>query len=126
MAETKPTRKRKSKAAAAKAEKAGGKEGHSLTWRGLNLELPADMPGDLLFSFERFEEELEAGQLRLTMFLKLLKAVLGEDQFVKVREVVRREQLTAEAIQNESSDLLEEALGHYGLSLGESSASQGS
>jgi hypothetical protein len=99
-------------------------EPKSVEWKDLNLKLPNQLPGDVLFSFAAFEEQLEAGEIRLTSNLRLVKSIVGPAQAAEVRATANAEGWSMQGTADEIGELLKEILGQYGLGLGESSASQ--
>lgn len=102
------------KGAAARAEKAPKPK--KLTFKGIKLTLPAELPPTLLFDFTELEA---AGDNPMPLF-RLLRSILGPSQFTEIRNAMDTGTLEA----TDLSGLLEATLGKYGLTPGESSASQ--
>lgn len=109
------------RAAAAKAAAAElNPQAKALNWRGLSLELPAELPGTLWFDFQEIDEE-GTGELRI------LKEMLGDEQTKQVRDVIAREKVPLVQVQAVIRDLFNDIFVEYGLAdAGESSASDGS
>lgn len=100
-----------SEAAAAVAEVDGG----SITaqWRGLTLTLPSVLPPTMFFDVVEGED----GNV-LAMF-RLLRDLLGSDQFGEVRKTITPADDAGDVI----TDLFEVIFADYGADLGEASAS---
>lgn len=97
------------KAAAARAEKKPAPR--KLTWKGLKLELPPELPDTLLFDITEMEA---AGDSGLAAF-RMLRSLLGQDQFLQVRNALDRKEIEPLDI----ADLFEAVLAKYGLTSGE-------
>ncbi len=115
MAETKAA-KSPSKAATAKAEKQP--KAKKLTFGGLKLTLPPELPETILFDFTEIEA---AGDSPMPLF-RMLRSILGPEQFVQLRNAIDSKNIEAGKLDG----LVEAILGKYGVSTGESSASQDS
>lgn len=109
MTERKPS----SKGKAARREK-GNLKSIPLTWRGVKLTLSGAFP-EKAFAQYTFDSAMQ-GPNDSPAVLRFVVALLGEEQALKVREA-----LTAV---DDIGDLIETVLGKYGMSLGESGASQ--
>lgn len=120
--ESKAPKRKAAKAAAAEAKP----EAKSFDWRGLKLEVPDEMRGELMFAFYDLEEQQRNEEGRVGPMLSLVKSLVGPQQFQEIREKVRTEKLTMEQTDEEIGVLLDGLLGQYGMGLGESSASQDS
>lgn len=119
-----------SKAAAARREKkdaAGTKDAEEkqepkiVEWQGLKLELPIEPPEEMLFDIA----EVEASPDDTMSIFRVLRSLLGRDQFIEVRNKVA-ELRAVEPDEIHSRDVIEKVLEAFGMSLGESSASQDS
>lgn len=104
------------KAAAARSERKPKPK--KLTFKGLKLTLPPELPETILFDFVDLED---AGNNPIPMF-RLLKSVLGDEQFLALRHANANGTVQAEDL----PELLEVIFGKYGLTPGESEASQAS
>jgi len=101
-----------SKGAAARAEKKP--EPKVVDFRGLELRLPAKLPGTILFDLA----DLESGNdLRGTM--EFIKSLIGEGQYEAVRHKVAEDQIPLEEVDSVLLKLLEDILEASGLSQGE-------
>lgn len=86
-----------------------------VTFREVTLDLPEDLPGTILFDLT----ELEASGNAMAVY-RMLRSVLGPEQFATVRN-----QMTADDNVGELIDgLFDEVFGAYGITVGESSASE--
>lgn len=83
----------------------------SIKFRELELELPRELPPTILFDLTDLES---TGENAMPIF-RMLKSLLGPEQFVQVRNVLKPD--------DSVSDLVDEMLGdiftQYGVSLGE-------
>jgi hypothetical protein len=93
-------------------------EPKTLEFKALTLELPAELPEALMFDFVELET---AGNDPRPIF-RILRSILGPEQFLTVRHALDGGQLDAEEI----PELIEGILDAYGMNSGESEASQGS
>ncbi len=117
----KRTKKAESKAAADKAAAARAErseEPRSVTWKGITFDLPAAPPESILFDFIA----IEAGGASPAPTFRMLQSLVGEKQFLKMRQLVER----GEAKAGDVFDLVNEILGQYGVDEGEVEASQDS
>jgi hypothetical protein len=104
------------KAAAARSEKPKGKpKAKKLTWKGVELELPAEFPEKVITQFQVDQVLAEDANPSLPYF-RLLKTMVGGEQLMQVRSVLETEE--------DVSELLDAVFGKYGIGLGESGASQ--
>lgn len=102
-----------SKPAAARREKK--EEKATVDFLGLNIEVPAKLPGSILFDIA----DLEMGRdLRGTM--EFIKSLIGEDAYDAIREKVREAELDIDEVPEKLIGLLEDILDKAGLSVGES------
>ena len=100
------------KAAAARGEKAG--KSKTIDFRGLELKLPAKLPGTLIFDLA----DIETGNdLRGTM--EFLKSLVGPEQYQAIRNKVAEEQISFDEVEKVLVGLLEDIVGTSGLDLGE-------
>jgi hypothetical protein len=100
------------KAGAARSE-ANGKPKH-LKFRGLNLELPAELPETLVYDIVALRH---AGDNPMPAF-DILYSIVGQEQFFEIRNKI--------GITDDLSELFTKLFAKYGMTLGESSASQSS
>lgn len=107
-------------AQAAAAEKSG--EPRSITWRGLNLTLPATLPGTLYFDLAALEDESAS----LAAQMRLLTGLIGDDQLRQVRDKVAADGIGFDEVADAIVELMDDVLGAYGLDQGEADASPGS
>jgi hypothetical protein len=128
MTETaKPKGKGKSPAKRAKAAVAEvTPEPKTYEWRGLTLELPAEMPGELVFDFATFEEQAARGEERVGSIIELLRSLVGEAQVRQIRAAIGEAKISFEDVFEEIEKLLDGLLQQYGMGLGKSSASPSS
>ena len=97
---------------AARAEKKG--DAKTVDFRGLELKLPATLPGTLIFDFA----DIESGnELRGTM--EFLKSLVGAEQYQAIRNKVAEEGISFEDVEGALQGLIEEILDSSGLSQGE-------
>jgi hypothetical protein len=119
-----PAAKEKGKQRAALGELNGKRE---IEWQGLTLSLAPKLPGSVLRAFGDLEGGKSIGPLN-----RIMQLALGADQFEEVWEKVDELELSIEdamgVLMDESDDesLIPLIMATYGLSVGESSASQGS
>ena len=99
------TRKAASKGAAARSEVGKGKK--KVSFRGLNLTIPAKAPGEVIFAIGDND------------VLELLHIILGRDQVQKVREKVREDGLKFDQASDELIDLVTDIFTNkYGVTAG--------
>ena len=103
----------KGEAAAAAAET--DSQPHVVEHAGLRLELPAELPSEILFDIIEIEASDGTANAYLVC-LRVLRSLVGVDQFTTIRHRIGSEV-------DEVVGLLNTALAPYGLSLGESEAS---
>lgn len=115
MSETKTAPKKASarkKAEAAQAETKGGSK--AVDFRGLGLEIPAKLPGSILFDLA----DVEAGRdLQGTM--EFLKSLIGPGQYQLVREKVVADEIGFDEVIDVIQKLIEDILDAAGISEGE-------
>lgn len=115
MSETKVDAKKAAaskKAAAARAET--NDEPKTVNFRGIELKLPAKLPGTVLFDVA----DIDAGRdLRGTM--EFLKSLIGEGQYEQIREKVRADGIALDEVEGELIKLIEGVLDASGLGQGE-------
>lgn len=103
-----------SKGAAARAEVAD--ESKTLKTHGLELQLPKELPSEILFDI--IESEASEGDANEYLVnLRILRSVVGPDQFMTIRHKIGGDT-------QQVWELMNSLLESYGLSMGESSASQ--
>lgn len=109
---------------AAKAAEAGEKPpAKSVEFHGLTLALPDELPDTLLFDIV----EIEASGTNPIPLLRFLRSLLGPEQFVALRNVTgENANGDAEAFGNSIAELVADVFAQYGVTPGESEASQGS
>lgn len=116
-AETKATGKAAAgKAAAARAERKP--RAKSLAFKGLKFTLPPELPDTFIFDVI----EIEAAGESVGPIFRMLRSILGPEQFNVLRNAVENKTIAPEEI----DDFVSAVFGKYGLDLGESSASQDS
>lgn len=117
MPQAKTTRKAApDKGAAARAEVTAGSK--QLEYRGLLLDLPPELPSEILFDVIESEAS-EGGANQYLVNLRILRSVVGPDQFMTIRHQIGGDT-------DQVLELMNEILEKYGLSMGESAASQDS
>jgi hypothetical protein len=111
-AKPKPRKAAPQKGAAARAEKNGKRK--TVDFRGLELILPAKLPGTILFDLA----DLESGNdLRGSM--EFLKSLVGSEQYQAIRNKVGEEGIGIEKVDAVLLKLVEDILEASGLSQGE-------
>jgi hypothetical protein len=112
------------KGAAARAEVNGNGKPKQITWNGTKFDLPGDLPGTVLWDFAALEE----GEKQLAPLMALLNSVLGDDQARAVKALVAEKgwniEKTTEALMDDDKGLIPKITAKYGLTTGESEASQ--
>lgn len=115
MSEAKAAPKKASarkKAEASGAEAKG--EAKTVDFRGLELEIPAKLPGTILFDLA----DVEAGRdLQGTM--EFLKSLIGQNQYQLVREKVAADGIGFDEVIDVIQKLIEDILEIAGISEGE-------
>jgi hypothetical protein len=115
----KPARKpsQRGKAAAARAEK--DPQPKTVTYDGdVTITLPNEMPDEILFDL--IESEASGGAVNeYIVCLRILRSLVGPDDFMTIRHRIGRDVEKVMA-------LVDDAIGQYGLTLGESEASPNS
>lgn len=107
------TRKR---GAAARAETNG--QPRVVDFRGLELKLPPELPGEVIFDIADLETATGPGP-----FVRMLGSLLGPDQLLAVRAKIAEEKIPLAEAETTLIGLIHDSLDKYGLSMGESSAS---
>lgn len=114
------------KGAAARAEVNGNGKPKNIKWNGLTLKLPKELPGTVLWDFAALED----GEKQLAPLIALIKSVVGPEQNREIIEKVREKgwsiEKTTEALMDEDKGLVPLITAEFGLSTGESEASQDS
>lgn len=113
------------RAAAATAEVAEQRTEQVVKWRDLSLTVPGSLPLAVAFDMAEAEED-GAGALDQQTVFRVLRAVLGREQFRQVRNYVADERITVDEGMDVLVDLFEAVTRTYGFEPGESSASDGS
>lgn len=90
----------------------------SVEFRGVNLQLPKELPGEFYFAFADLEEDSGAGNQ-----VRMLRALLGDEQLAKVRAKVREDGVPFSEMDTVIMGLFDSALAAYGVTTGESVAS---
>lgn len=106
----------KTKTAAARAERAP--QPRSLDWNGLELELPANLPGELVFDLAAVETNRGPASM-----LGAIRTVIGDEQLEAVRERIVELGLTLDDVGEALGELVTGIWAEYGLTPGESDAS---
>lgn len=109
----------KTKAQAARAEKAETKQPKKFTFRGLKLEGPSELPGTLDFDLGDLQLQAESGEESdaLVGMQRLLQSILGREQLLEIRKEIK-------GLDDPwQRDLLQATLAAYGTESGEASAS---
>lgn len=96
---------KKAKAAQAEQDK------KKITFRDLELQLPEELPTAILFDVV----ELEADANDPLPLFRLLRALVGPDQFTDVRNQIADDEDVFDSL----DELVKAALAPYGMSLGE-------
>jgi hypothetical protein len=108
-------------AAARAAKKEGSDEEHKIDFLGLEIVLPPKLRESVIWRFGILREDDFQGQA------KLIESVIGAEQFAKVLDHLDEEDVFAEPEDEDSkspmAELINSALGAYGLTAGESQAS---
>lgn len=105
---------RRQATAAARAEKSPKEK--SLTFNGVKFKLPPTLPDTILFDMVEVEAQ---GASPLPMF-RMLRSILGQEQFGALREAVETETIPAEELDR----FIESVFAKYGVTPGERSASR--
>lgn len=118
MSETKTTEPKsaaaRKKAAAARSEKKAEKAAKTVDFRGLTLQLPAKLPGTLLFDLA----DLESGRdLQGTM--RFIESLVGAGQYQAIRDKVGEDGIPLDEVDGVLLKLLEDILETSGLTAGE-------
>jgi hypothetical protein len=108
-------------AAANAAQEEGSDQEHIIEWMGLEIVLPPKLRESVIWRFGILRDNDFQGQARL------IESVIGAEQFAKVLDHLDEEDVYADP-ENEDSkspmaELIDDALGAYGLITGESGAS---
>ena len=123
MSDTAPTRKPAAarKAAAARAEKQTEPDPNVLEFEGLTLRLPTEFPEEIFFDMIESEASQAEGNgaNEYLVNLRLLRSLVGPDQFTEIRHRFGRDSDKVVA-------LFDAVLEKFGLTMGESEASPGS
>lgn len=106
------------KAAAARGEKkqAGPKR---LEWRGLTLDLPDKLGGELYFDLAALERDQASPAAQVA----LLASLIGDEQVYAVRAKIVEDQVSFEDIEEVLIELFSAIIEAYGTTAGESTAS---
>lgn len=104
------------KAAAARAERKPKTK--KLKFKGLDFTLPAELPETILFDFA----EIEAAEDNPMPLFRLIRSILGSEQNTALRNAIGNGTLAAEDL----PELIAKVFDKYGLTPGESTASQAS
>lgn len=111
-APAKGTPRRKATAARDEVKEDGPK---TFTHGGLTLTLPREMPNEVLFDMIE-AESAETGVDEFLIGLRILRSIVGQDQFTDIRNKVG-------ADVEKTLELMNLVLDQYGLTMGESPAS---
>ncbi len=116
MAATTTTRKAapKKKAAARAATSEKKVEHKTIKALGLNLKIPAEMPGVLLFHYG----DMEGGKV-LAPVQDVLRDTIGEDAYRGLMDECRDRNLTGEEVGDALGSLMEQVQEAYGTTEGE-------
>jgi hypothetical protein len=110
--------KPKRKAAPSKPEAAAAEvtdTPRAITFRGVEITLPRELPPTLLFDVA----EMEANDGSPMPVFRLLRSLLGAEQFTAVRNQLTDKDDVVDIV----NELLVDLFAQYGITLGESSAS---
>lgn len=114
------------KGEAARAEVNGNGKPKQITWNGVKLDLPAALPGTVLRDFAKLEE----GKQQLSPLVNLIESILGSEQneavWAKVAEKGWDIEKTTKALMDDDTGLIPKVTAKFGLTTGESEASQAS
>lgn len=110
------------KAAAARSEKSKTPRPKSFTWKGIKMELPAQLPGDLAFEMA----DAEASHAQVSPSFTFLRAIVGDEVYGEIRAKVTEEKIPYQEVSEVLEEILSSVLNKYGLGSGESEASQDS
>jgi hypothetical protein len=105
--------------AAARSE--AKKEPKTVDFRGLGFKLPEELPGALVFDWADVVESDDSASL-----VRLLRTLLGDDQVQQIRDKVTDDKVPLNDMLGVLGELVADIIGAYGMSTGESSASQDS
>jgi hypothetical protein len=105
-------------ASAAKAERNGKR---TMDFEGLEVALPAKLPGSFSYRFAKITRMEESQQLASGELYALVVKIIGEEQFDKVADHVDETDSETGLV-----DFLLQVLSQYGLEAGESQASASS
>lgn len=108
------------KGEAARAEKA--EKPRNIGFRGIELELPPKLAASVLPRFWRLRDDDAAGAMRL------LESIIGAGNFDRVLDKMDEDGLTVDDEDGltELGNLISDSLGAYGMTAGESEASESS
>lgn len=95
----------------------GAETPRKVTWHSVELVLPVKLPLAVAFDLA------EADELTQTTLMRVTKSILGTGQYRAVRNQIADEGIPMEDGEDVLVDLFQVVLGHYGISVGESSAS---
>lgn len=102
----------KGAASAAAAEVAAEPQAKTVTFRDVSLELPDELPATILFDITELES---AGSSPMPLF-RLLRSLLGPEQFQRVRAQLQADDDVMGAVEGLIGDVFAE----YGMGLGDS------
>lgn len=92
-----------------------------MTFHGLKLELPPELPGSFAFDFAEVSAKEEAGENAAGAAYRLVVDVIGEEQYRKVRDHIAKTGKPGTLV-----DLTVAIIRAFGLDEGEAPASAGS
>lgn len=108
-------------AAVEDAENKPNGKAHTIEWRGITFLVPVKLPGSMVFDLAAIEDDRE-----LSGVMGMLKRTLGAGPLRDVQAKLDEDDVSLEEVGDVLSELLENVLGHYGMSAGESAASPAS
>ena len=89
-------------------------------WRGIELELPAKLPGDLAFAYA----DLEASGESMGAIVSVVRSLVGEDNVRLVRNKIAEDGVALDEVNGVLAGLVNGAFALYGMAEGDSDASQ--
>ena len=114
------------KGEAARAEVNGNGKPKQITWNGVKLDLPKNLPGTVLWDFAALGGTQGLEQLRGAT--ELVRSVVGDVQNQQIKDTVREKgwsiDQTVEKLLDDQSGLLAKIMDKYNMTPGESEASQ--
>lgn len=88
-------------------------------WRGLELELPAKLPGDLAFAYA----DLEASGESMGSIVGIVRSLIGDENAQLVRHKIAEDGVALDEVNGVLAGLVNGAFALYGMAEGDSGAS---